>query len=243
MTDPAGRRRWQRPGLWLTLCSLAAFAVLTALGGWQLQRLQWKAALIAERQARSADLPLALPPLFDAPEALAFRRAQVTGRFLHGRELYLTGRTYKSQVGAHVVTPLLLEDGRTLLVDRGWVPMDRKDPARRAAGQVAGPVTLEGLLRRGGWRGSAWFRPENQPAENIWFWVDPPAMADAAGLERPITALYLAAGPAENPGGLPRGGRTVVTRRNDHLQYALTWFTLAGALTVIFILFHYRRAA
>ncbi len=67
-------------------------------------------------------------------------------------------------------------------------------------------------------------------------------MAAAAGLARPVTALYLAAGPAANPGGLPQGGRTPVSLRNDHLQYALTWFALAAALVVVFILFHYRRA-
>ncbi len=241
MTIKSGRR-WVRPGLGLTLASAVALAALTGLGTWQLQRLQWKDALIAERQAQSTAPAMALPAVIGDPAALAFRRVRVTGRFLHARELYLTGRSHKRQIGVHVVTPLLLEDGRALLVDRGWVPMEKRDPARRAEGQLDGSVTLEGLLRLGGWTGSAWLRPENRSAENTWIWVDPPAMTAAAGLEQPVTALYLAAGPAANPGGLPKGGQTVVAPRNDHLKYALTWFALAGALLVIFTLFHYRRA-
>jgi surfeit locus 1 family protein len=171
-----------------------------------------------------------------------FTRVRVTGRFLHDRELQLANRTYRKTVGVHVVTPLVLADGRTLLVDRGWVPMDRRDPARRAEGQVEGPVTLEAMLRRGGWKGSGWLRPDNDPAGNTWLWFDLPAMAEAVGLEGAVTALYLEAGPAANPGGLPKGGYTALALRNDHLGYAVTWYALAAALVVIYLLFHYRRS-
>lgn len=234
-------RRWVRPSLGLSLASAGVFAVLLALGTWQLQRLAWKEALIVERTARAAAAPIALPALIDDPAALEYRRVAVTGRFRHERELYLGGRTYRRQVGFHVVTPLLLDDGRGLLVDRGWVPADRKASDSRAAGQREGLVTVEGLLRAGGWKGTAWLRPDNQAAANHWIWPDLPAMAAAAGLAQPVTAVYLAAGPAENPGGLPRGGLTRVTLRNDHLQYAITWYTLAAALAVIFLLYHARR--
>jgi surfeit locus 1 family protein len=230
-----------RPGLWATLCTLLALAVLLGLGTWQVQRLSWKEAMIAERQARSAAAPMALPGEIADPQALEFRPIRVTGRFLHDRELYLANRTYKRVVGLHVVTPMVLNDGRSLLVDRGWAPMDRRDPATRAAGQTGGSVTLEGLLRSGGWKGSALFRPDNEPGKNVWLWFDLPAMAAAAGLEAPVTALYLEAGPAENPGGLPRGGRTPINLRNDHLQYAITWYALAAVLLVIYVIFHTRR--
>jgi surfeit locus 1 family protein len=130
---------------------------------------------------------------------------------------------------------------RGLLVDRGWVPMARKDPASRAEGQPDGPVIVEALLRTGGWKGSTAFRPDNRPEDNTWFWVDPEAMAAWAGLENPVTAVYAAAGPAESPGGLPVGGQTRIDLRNDHLQYAITWYALAVALAVIYALYHLRR--
>ena len=235
-----GRRRF-RPGLWATVCTLLALALMLGLGTWQVQRLSWKEAMIAERQGRSAAPPIALPGDIAEPAALAFRPVRVTGRFLHDREFYLANRTYKREVGLHVVTPIVLDDGRTLLVDRGWVPMDRRNPAARPDGQLEGTVTLEGLVRTGGWKGSALFRPDNEPAKNVWLWFDLPAMAAAAGLAAPVTALYLEAGPAENPGGLPKGGRTPIHLRNDHLQYAITWYALAVVLLAIYVIFHTRR--
>lgn len=224
----------KQPGrLWAALVVATAVVVLIGLGVWQLQRLEWKEALIAERVAQGALPPTALPATFGPDEALDYRKVAVHGRFLHDRELYLESRTRKSQIGLHVITPLVLDDGRTLLVDRGWVPKGARDPARRAEGQLAGEVTLEGALRRGGWGGLEMFRPANQPAENVWLWSDLPAMAAAAGLQNPITEVYLIAGPAALPGGLPIGREIEIDLPNDHLGYALTWFALAGALLVI----------
>jgi surfeit locus 1 family protein len=239
MTDRARRRL--RPAFWPTLVTLSMLAVLIGLGTWQLHRLDWKQGEIAERQARSTAPAIDLPREIADPRALEFRRVALTGRFLHAREMYLASRTYKGRVGVHVVTPFVLADGRGLLVDRGWVPMARKNPASRAQGQVAGIVTLEALLRRGGWTGNRFFRPDNRPGENLWFWVDPAAMAARTGLKAPVTALYAAAAATETPGGLPVGGQTRIALRNDHLQYALTWYALAVALAVIYVVYHRRR--
>ena len=240
-TRETGVRRF-RPTFWPTLFTVPVLAALIGLGIWQLQRLEWKGALIAERQARSGAPAAALPAVIDDPGELAFVRVRVRGAFAHGSEMYLVARSLAGRPGLHVVTPLVLEDGRALLVDRGWVPEARKDPATRAEGQLPGVAELEGLLRTGGWKGYTWLRPENLPAENVWFWVDPAAMAEAAGLARPVMGVYLDAGPAENPGGLPVGGQTRVALPNDHLGYAITWFFLAMALAVIYVVYHLREA-
>ncbi len=225
-----------RPTFWPTLFTIPVLAGLVALGAWQVQRLHWKDGLIAERLERSTAPAMALPDPLVAPEELAFTRVRVRGAFRHEREMYLAARSFAGSPGLHVVTPMILEDGRTLVVDRGWVPESRRDPATRPDGQIEGPVVLEGLLRTGGWPGPSWLMPENLPDENLWFWVDPPAMA--AGLARPVVEVYLDAGPAENPGGWPKGGQTRVNLPNDHLGYALTWFTLAIALAVIYVIYH-----
>lgn len=230
-----GRRRF-RPRLWPTLVTLAALAGLVALGTWQVQRLHWKEALIAELDARMRAPPAALPAEIADPAALEYRPVRLVGRFLHGKELYLGARAREGRVGFHVVTPMELEDGRVVLVDRGWVPPERKAPATRTEGQVAGRVTLVGLPRRGGWKGLDLFRPDNQPERNLWLWMDLPAMAARAGLSGVVTELYVEAGPAPNPGGLPIGGQMRVELRNDHLQYAMTWYALAVALLVIYVL-------
>lgn len=236
----AAARRF-RPALWPTLITLPTLVLLVALGVWQLERLEWKEALIEERQSRSRAPAIALPEDLGDPGRLQYQPVRVHGRLLHDHEFYLAARALNGEVGLHVVTPLALADGRVLLVDRGWVPDGRRDPATRPEGQLSGDLELTGLARLPGWTGLSWLKPDNQPAENLWFWIDPPAMAAAAGLDRVIAELYLDAGPAEIPGGWPKGGQTRIDLPNDHLQYALTWFALALSLAVIYVVYHLRR--
>jgi surfeit locus 1 family protein len=228
--------RWRfRPRLWPTLTALAAVAVLAGLGSWQLQRLAWKEALIADVAARAAQPPIALPATIADPADLEFVPVRLRGRFLHDRELYLGARPRDGAAGFHVITPLVLDGGRTILVDRGWVPSAQRAPETRAAGQIAGEVIVDGQIRTGGWKGYDLFRPANQPAENVWLWPDLPAMAARAGLDAAVISVYVVAGPAENPGGLPLGGVSRPELRNDHFGYAMTWYALAMALLVIYV--------
>jgi surfeit locus 1 family protein len=232
------------PTLWPTVFTIPALMVLIGLGVWQLERLQWKEALIAERTERTTADPVALPAAGAAlsPEQLAeldYRHATATGEFLHDHELYLVARTNAGAVGFQVVTPMRLSGG-VVLVNRGWVPDGLKDPAKRAEGQIAGLVTIDGAMRAPAVQ--HWLQPDNDPVKNIWFWADLPAMAAAAGVHDDLVPVFLEAGPAENPGGYPLGGQTRVTLPNDHLQYAITWFCLAIALAVIYVIYHRRPA-
>jgi surfeit locus 1 family protein len=234
----AGRRRALRGLLWPSVFAVGAFVVLLGLGTWQLDRRIWKEGLIAARQAALTAPPLALPAAVADPVALEFHRVWVEGRFRHDRELYLTGRFYRDKPGYQVITPLVLDDGSAVLINRGFVPLAAKDPTSRAAGQVAGRVRIEGVARRSGAPG--WFTPDNEPAANLWFYPDLAGMAAAAGLAR-VRPVFVEAGPAPNPGGLPIGGQTQADLPNDHLQYAITWYSLAAALAVIYALFCHRH--
>jgi surfeit locus 1 family protein len=233
-----GTRRGIRPLLWPTVCAAGALLVLLGLGTWQLDRRAWKEGLIAARQAALAAQPVALPEAIPDPAALEFHRVWVEGRFRHDRELHLTGRYYRDKPGYQVITPLVLDDGAAVLVNRGFVPLAAKDPASRAAGQVEGRVRIEGVVRLSGTPGR--FTPANDPAANLWFYPDLAGMAAAAGLTR-VRPVFVEAGPAPNPGGLPIGGQTQADLPNDHLQYAITWYSLAAALAVIYALFCHRH--
>jgi surfeit locus 1 family protein len=218
----------------------AALAVLLGLGFWQLARMHEKAAVIVELAARLEAPPVGLAEALGHPEAAAGRRIGLQGRFLHDRELHLIGRSFEGMSGLHVVTPLILADGRAVLVDRGWVPFSRRDPASRAVGQIAGDVIVEGVVRRGGWGGRSYAKPDNLPDANHWIYVDIPQMAAAAGLAA-AAPFYVQAAPSGAPGGLPVAVPPRVEVRNDHLGYAITWFALAAGLVAIYILFHLRR--
>jgi len=227
-----------RPQLWPTVIAIPVFLTLLGLGTWQVFRLTEKEAVNAFRSERAAAPPvdLAANPAELAP--LEFRRLRARGQFDHGRELYVYGRSQRGNEGYYILTPLRRDGAPPVLINRGWVPRDRKDPARRAEGQVAGPVEVVGFLRSDARRG--WLMPENDVASNHWFWFDLPAMSRAAGL--PATApFYLEADTAPNPGGFPIGGQTQIQLPSNHLQYAITWYVLAVSFAVIYVLWHRRR--
>ncbi len=234
MNPLAGRRF--RPQLWPSLMTALALAVLVVMGGWQLERLEWKRGLIAEMTQRMAAPAVALPPPPVDVAALRYRPIRLYGRFLHDRELYLEARTHKGRAGLHLVTPMALDDGRVVLIDRGWVPLERRRPETRPEGQFAGPVSLTATLWTGGWKGYEFLRPENDPAGNVWVWMDLPRMAEATALGGVASGYYLVAGPAPNPGGLPIGRAPGVELPNNHLGYAITWYALALVLLVIYLL-------
>ena len=230
-----GRRRF-RPRLWPSLITATMIATLLAMGTWQLERLEWKRGLIAEMTERIASPARALPPPPVDAAALRYRPIRIQGRFHHGRELYLEARSHQGRAGLHLVTPFALDGGRVVLVDRGWVPPDRRRPETRAEGQIGGPVSLIATLRTGGWKGYDFLRPENDPAGNAWVWMDLPRMAESTGLEGVVSDYYLVAGAAPNPGGLPIGRAPRIDLPDNHLAYALTWYALAFALLVIYLL-------
>ncbi len=227
-----------RPLFWPTLLTAPAVLLLLALGFWQVERLFWKRDLIAQRQAAVAAAPVAAPRSWGGME---FRHVTDEGAFLNDKEIYLGATSEAGRQGYHVLTPLLEPGGRAVFVNRGFIPAELKDPAKRAAGQIAGTVRVQGLLRLPPAEKPAWFLPDNRPDLNYWFWVDLSAMSAADKLDR-VAPFYIDADATPNPGGWPKGGVTRLALPNDHLQYAITWFSLAIALIVIYVLFHRRNA-
>jgi surfeit locus 1 family protein len=235
------RRRW-RPLLWPTVFAALGVLVLLALGTWQLERRAWKEGVIAARIAGLNAPAIVLPDTIPDPAPLEYRRVWVEGRFRHDRELHLIGQFNGDLPGYQIVTPLILADGAAVLVNRGFVPLAAENPATRPAGQVEGVVRIEGAVRLSAT--PSWFAPANQPAKNVWFYPDLAPMAAAAGLApggAGVRPVFIEAGPAPNPGGLPVGGQTRIDLPNDHLQYAITWYSLALALAVIYGLFCHRH--
>lgn len=212
--------------------ALIVAAVLAALGIWQVERRAWKHELVAAVDARIHAPPVAAPGpgrwLTINAKDDAYRRVSATGRFLHDRETLVQAVTERG-AGYWVLTPLETPDF-TLLVNRGFVPKDRKTTAARATGNPPGEVEVTGLLRVTE-PGGAFLRT-NDPAANRWYSRDVAAIAKARGLGE--TAPYFVdADGAPNRGGYPVGGLTIVRFPDNHLVYALTWFALC-ALSLFF---------
>lgn len=228
-----------RPTLWPTLITIPALIVLVLLGTWQVQRLHWKTDLIDKLNNRSTATAVAPPSDGDDLEPFQFQRVAVDGVFQHDQERFLIGRALNGKPGIHILTPLKPDDGSdAILVDRGWVPFERREAATRRGGQIEGPVTVEGIVRLQNPPG--YFTPENEPANNTWYFVDTDGMSKAAGM--PLrSGYYIVSDVADLPGGLPKGGQWRLDLRNDHFAYALTWYGLAFALLVIYIVYHRRQ--
>jgi surfeit locus 1 family protein len=225
----------------LLIPALLLLAALIALGTWQLQRKAWKEDLIATLNERLAAPPSALP----APAAWSrldqvsdeYRRVKFTATFDHGKEalVYAAASAFRPDVTGHgywIFTPARLADGAVVMVNRGFVPEDRKAAASRAPGEIAGPVEIVGALR---WpEARAWFSAADDPVHNLWFVRDPHAIAAAKGIGA-VAPFYVEQEAPVPPGGWPQPGKLVVNLPNNHLQYVVTWYGLALVLVVVFV--------
>ena len=221
----------------LIACIVLGIGFLSSLGFWQLSRLAQKEAMIA-RVEEGVKLP---PRSVEEIEALKrsggdieYHPAIAEGRFDHTKEQHYFA-TYKGSPGYFVYTPLKLEDDRVLFINRGFVPMMKKEQEGRREGLVTGLVRIEGLARSAPDKKPNSFVPNNDLSKNVFYWKSLPQMAGRAfdKTEIEIVGFFLDADSSEVPGGSPIGGVTRLSFPNNHLQYALTWFGLAGALLVV----------
>lgn len=202
---------------------LAGTAVLIGLGIWQLQRLEWKQGLIARLEARLSAEPVALPADPD-PAADNFLRVAVAGT-LGDRAAWLLTSERPWGPGFRVIAPLTVEGGRTVLADLGYVPEAMKGEALPAGAHAELTGALYWPERRDP------FAPEPDRAAGLWFARDPAGMAAALATE-PVLIVADSHGLGAWPRPLPLG----VNLRNDHLGYAITWFSLAAVWAVMSVL-------
>ncbi len=207
--------------------TLPALLILLGLGTWQAERLGWKRDILARIDAAEA-----APPIPLVPGAPAFAKVEATGRFDHAREALVGLEVRGNHLGARLVTPLLREGAPPLLVDRGWVPLDRP-------GAIARP---EGEVRVAGWvrapERAGWFSAADDVAARRFYTFDPAAIAAALSLPQAASDALVAIGEG---GGLPAPDRAMPRPRNNHLGYAITWYGLALALAGVFLVWARRR--
>jgi surfeit locus 1 family protein len=228
-----------RPYPGMTIACAVLFAILCWLGVWQLERLQWKLALIATVNSHMTAAPVTLEQITAMPaDEAQYRRVTLHGHFDHAKEAYVFTTDASGAPVYHVLTPFLTGDAKTLVVDRGAVPKERLAPATRAAGNAGGETVVTGVWRAPDAPGL--FTPAPDLAHRVWYARD---LAGIAAADR-ITlsqAVLVEADARPNPGGLPAGGQTVVSFRNQHLSYAVTWFGLAAGLLGIWFSYHISR--
>lgn len=207
--------------LLVVIAAAVGFAVLISLGSWQLQRLSWKQGILAEIDAALQGEPVAVPgqPSENEDKYLPVR----TSGTLLGPEVHVLASLKGQGAVYRVISPLETDDGRRIMLDRGTVPAEKKEAARdfgqvEVLGNLHWPDEIDG------------FTPEPDRSANIWFARDISAMAEVLNTEpvlvvvREMTGLNDIARPLPvDTAGIP----------NDHLQYAITWFSLAAIWAVM----------
>lgn len=228
--------------VWGTILTAAAIIILCGLGTWQLQRLAWKENLLAQLAGAATQPPVTNAVLIadESGVDFAYRPAAIYGLYDNANAILVGPRTRDGEVGYHLLTPLQIaeDDGphATLLVNRGWVlamPADRP----------TGFMTVRGLLRLP--ERANMFVPPNDPAKNEWFSIDPAQLATEKNLQNLLPYILYAEGeepadPVMSVGAAYHapGGPSLP---NNHRQYALFWFAMAGVLVVIYALRFLRR--
>lgn len=229
-----------RLNFWMTVCAVPALMILLGLGFWQVQRLEWKQGIINERAERLEAPPVDIATVPEIGwDTLEHRRIRIKGRFLHDREILLLNQVRHGQTGFDLITPLVLQGGGTVLVNRGWVPKAWPTKTELTRRRPAGTIERVGLLRAGGKGGNPWI-PDNEPGRDQWFFADVAQMTAKAGL-KDAKPYIVKLSPDNALQGYPKGPHASYKIPNKHLEYAITWFGLAATLIVIYVMYHIRR--
>ena len=222
-----GYRRFIVPGL----STVAMFAVLIALGTWQVYRLHWKQAILARIAVAEASPPIPLPPGPVTSPPAPYTKIAVTGRFRFDLAARFGDEVRDTPEGAVIgygqIVPLERDGAPDMLVLRGWVPEKRAS----ALDEPAGLRIVTGYIRPGD--GPHWFSPADDVADRWFYTLDPAAIGRTLGLARLEPFILVALGPSQ-PGLFPAPARELPRPPNNHLSYVVTWYGLAVALLIIF---------
>ena len=211
------------------------------LGVWQWRRRTWKLNLIQDLENKASAPPSSLPTSQADIEALEYCKVVVRGHFEHGHEVYIGPRSDFTQrssslagnpntVGYHVITPFKLEDsGQRILVNRGWVPKDKLSAQSRGEVLSSNIIDLIGVVRSTEPKSS--FTPQNVETTDKW------SSRDVEALSRKFNSLpiFLDADATSNVANGPKAAEMRMALRNDHMSYMLTWFSLCGVTSYIWI--------
>lgn len=226
----------RKPLLIPTVFTICAFITLICLGTWQVQRLQWKTALIESIAEKDAKPFYLLPKSIHNVDDILYDKVWIEGEFLHDKEVHVYSgeKKWGTEAGYHVLTPLKrFDNGEWVLIDRGWVPTSKKERDTRPETLIKGLQRIEGRLFKG--EEKRWFFPDNDVKNNLWIWLDIPAMEQFTG--KTLAPVIIVAGKGEtgaDPKKLPVPQEATIDLFNNHLEYVVTWYGLAVVLLVVY---------
>lgn len=225
-----------------TLAAIVVVTVCVAAGTWQWQRMHAKEALRAEFDAAARADPVSFASLPAETDwaALRFRQVVATGEYLASRQILIDNRVYAGRAGYHVVTPMVLSDGRWVLVNRGWIAQGASRSMLPAAVPPAGVVSVRGRIA---WPSARYLELRSEPAPGtVWQNLDPGRFASATGLAVIPAVIEATAAPAPDD-ALIRDWPAPDFGIETHWIYMMQWYAFALVAVVLWIVFNRPRSS
>lgn len=214
-----------------TLMTLCGVIVLCSLGTWQIQRLAWKEALLTDITAQNTKAPRPFTSR-DLTTENEFQTGSLTGSFLNDKAIRIIPRTYDGKPGAHIITPFQLNSGEMILINRGWLANNAENIKPNSARKIQGMIRTP--------QKSNPFTPENNTARDEWYAIDYAQIAQAKEINH-LIPIMMYESCKEGLDVQPNPCALSLNINNNHAQYALFWFSMAGVLIVIYVLRFWRR--
>lgn len=230
--------------IWATIFTVMGIVILCSLGTWQIYRLEWKTDLLAKIESEYAKDARTTIITSDQlkkaqEERTPFLRGTLKGIFDYKNEILVGPRSVKGNFIYDVITPLALNDGKIILVNRGWVDEKHHNPSQIHQGQYGQPERVTGVIRSPAsthplYRFSM---PSNDPEKNVWYYLNIPEVAEKNNLTNVLPLEMVAENlPYETDDWPKITGNSKPELRNNHLQYAVFWFSMAGILAGVYVL-------
>ncbi len=228
-----------QPILWPTIFFIFSLTILLLLGTWQVKRLFWKNNLINFYIKQFESDIIYLHKDNYVLKDIEYRKIIVNGTFLNEKEIHITGKTYEGNAGFHVITPFLIKNGKYILVNRGWVSESYKDIKSRDFSMIEGETSIKGIIRYPQKKG--YFVPNNEPENGFWFTIIPSEIMKFLKFNSNdfLSGFYVDVLRDGKRIMIPIGVKGKPNLRNQHLSYAITWYSLAIVLIIIYFSYHY----
>ena len=213
-----------------------ALMILLSLSSWQVKRLIWKTNLIEQRVSSFEGEPTKLSDI-KKPEENEFKKVYVEGKLLNEFEFFQPALSKNGNNGFHVIVPLELNNQELILFDTGWIPLKKRDKSKRLENIENLKKTFNAVIRLPGRKG--YFQPDNDSIKNFWFFIEPELMEQT--ISKSLEKKFYLEASDNGPNGFPLGNQTRIYLRNNHLQYAITWFLIALSLIGVFFFANIRK--
>jgi surfeit locus 1 family protein len=203
---------------------LSVITLFCALGTWQLVRLQWKNTLINQISEGLKSIPLN----YSDKNKKNYQRVVIEGKYNFNEQIYLYSLNDKGQPGYDVITPFESLSSENILVNRGWIKSDLKNNIKIT--QIINN-RIQGLILKN--RKPNIFKPENNIGKNIWFSINLEQINEVTGKKFDNYILYL----EDENTDIPKPKKITVDLPNNHLKYAITWYSISISIFAYFLYF------